>query len=1319
MAFNRYYRKGLLSKARTNELLSKLKPLIPKLERIESETVFCIGSDKKFTTDERNIIEWILENPHYPEGLGKESFLDGRNIMEIAPLMTFETADSTNSVSICRASTLSGVNRLEQGRRYRFVMEKEMTKAQVSQVIKIICDKMTEGNYPDGLLTFTTDKEPLPVQYIPVLEMGVDALAKANRQYGTGMDESDMKYYHYLFTEVYKRNPSDVEFCDLGNAFSEHSRHHLFMARIFIDGKRMPFTLFELVKACNKNLENSIIAFNDNGSAIKGRPLKKLLPNRPGFSSPARMLQLLYHYVLTCETHNHPCLIEAKGGAGTGGRGRVRDNSATGRGGIIGAAISGFIGGNLLIPDYPLPWENSSWVYDSKVESPFSFFVKSTTGDFYPANEHGEPLGLFFAESYGFQVGEDRWEHIKPIMFTGGFSFIDHRHIEKEVPEKGWLVIKVGGHAFRIGFGGGSASSMVHGDNIAKLDWNSVQRANGEMANKIDQIITDFVNMGENNPIRTIEDQGAGGPSNNIKELISKVGGKVWISKLPVGDKTMSDVEIWVCEYQECLAFVIRPEDWELVKYVSNRRKCPCDIVGVVTGDHKIVVMGSDDKTIVEELEMEHLFGEYPQKEFRDERIKLPVKPLYIPPDLTVSGAMNLVPRLMGVTSREWLAHIVDRAVKTSLAQQMCVGPALLPICHHSITQPSNWGYSGQVNSVGHRPPIGLISEEANVRMVIADAMMGMMFAPITKREEIKASANWMLAAKLSGGLAWLYYAAKALKEVLDIVKVDINGGKDSLSLATKVRVGDFEQIVRSLNTLVITLQATCPDFHYKITPDIKLPDKSKLLFVDIAKGSVNLGGSAFAQVLAQTGDTAPDMWDPAGFAKAFDVMQDVLLKRLALSGQKKVRGGGLQAIAEMCYASHCGFEIGLNHPSSDEFHTLFNEETGIFLEVMPDNINQVIDLFSAQGFDGHVHMIGSATREKVMIATFNGKVVLNKRMPKLRSQWRATGYRMQEEHKTRFTVNAERKNNYDPVEPTVKLTFNPDRYPLVSHDYPGKPRVAVLEEEGTNSLTEMMDFVYAGGFEPWPICLIDIIEGRISLKYFRGLCPVPGFSFKDALGAGKGMAAVIKFNETADQEFVDFFNRPDTWSYSPCNAFQVMQWLDLILNIGDKIKAPLLVDNLSEGFESRQPMVRIFDSPAIAFREMVGSVLPIHIDHGQGRFYSPDESVIESIIERNLAPVRFVDMYGASTMDYPMNPNGSDFGITGIVDPTGRHYAGMPHQERTHRKRHFHYLPPELKRFTNSPWLRVMQNYRQFCDETKDLSVAPPRDLYSGFQRI
>jgi phosphoribosylformylglycinamidine synthase len=1317
-SFKRLFLRRFLSEGRTEELIEKLKPILPGLKGIETEKVFCVESDRELKPDEESIVNWLAADLHRPKDFSDRPFLGQRNVMEVAPLLNFETADSTNAVSVCRSCTVRGVSRLEQGRRYGLLMDEELTDEQKERILPLIRDKMTEGYYPQSLLSFKSERKPEAVARIPVLEKGMTALVEANKKYGTGLDEADLNFLHFLLGDVYKRNPTDVEFCDFGNSFSEHSRHHLFNARIIIDGVAMPFTLFELVKATLKNHKNSIIAFHDNGSAIKGRPIRMLLPNRPGFPSPARMLMLLYHYVLTCETHNHPCLIEAFGGAGTGGRGRVRDNGATGRGGVIGSGISGFVGGNLNIPGYFLPWEDPNWRYNPKVETGLSFFTKATLGDFGAANEHGEPAGLYFAESYGFQVGNQRWENIKPIMFTGGCSFIDSRHVVKEEPQPGMLIIHVGGFARRIGRGGASASSLMHGENKEELDWDSVQRADGEMANKLDKLITTLVQMGLLNPIRRIEDQGAGGPLNNIKELVKNLlkntGAKLYLTKIPLGDQTLSEVEIGVCEYQECMAFLIWAEDWPLVKTVADRLKCPCNNVGVVTDDGKFVVYGRDE-SIVEEFELKHLFGEYPQKTFEDKRIKLPVEPLVVPAGMTVRQGMELVPRLMGVTSREWMAHIVDRIVRTCLAQQMCVGPALLPINHYSITTPSNYDYSGQVNAVGHRSPIGLISPEALVRMVVADALMGAMFAPISARNEIKASANWMLAAKLEGGLAWLYDAMYAYRLFTDETEVDTNGGKDSLTTASKVPTEDgSEEIVRSLSTLVFTLQADCPDFRLKVTPDIKRPGESRLMFVDLAKGFARMGGSAFAQVLGQTGDTPPDVNDPRSFNQAFDLVQEILRKQLILSGQKRVRGGLLQTVSEMAYAANCGLQVAFSHPSASLHEILFNEEIGCVLEYLPQRESELHDLFCQAGFEGHIHLIGRPAREKQITATFNGAVILDERMPVLRDIWRDTSYQMKQRHKTRRCVEAERRNLYDPPDPTVKLTFDPDLYPPVEIDYPGKPRVAVLEEEGCNSLIEMMDFVYAGGFEPWPITMTDLQEGRVSLKWFRGLTPVPGFSFKDVLGAGKGWAGSVKFNPTARQEFDDFFARPDTWSYFPCNAAQFILYLKYLLNLPEEI-SPLFITNLSEGFESRFPYVRIFESPAIAFKDLEGSVIPIHIDHGQGRLYSPDPKVIEMLLEKKLAPIRFVDMYGtpAGPEDYPFNPNGSPEGIAGICDPTGRHFAGMPHWERTHRRRHFHYWPREWDSIENSPWLRVIHNYRIFCETTKDLSIEPPREMY------
>ena len=58
---------------------------------------------------------------------------------------------------------------------------------------------------------------------------------------------------------------------------------------------------------------------------------------------------------------------------------------------------------------------------------------------------------------------------------SGGLGQIDHNHLHKADPEVGMLVVKIGGPAYRIGMGGGAASSVPSGSNRADLDYNAVQ----------------------------------------------------------------------------------------------------------------------------------------------------------------------------------------------------------------------------------------------------------------------------------------------------------------------------------------------------------------------------------------------------------------------------------------------------------------------------------------------------------------------------------------------------------------------------------------------------------------------------------------------------------------------------------------------------------------------------------------------------------------------------------------------------------------------------------------------------------------------------
>ncbi len=1294
------YKTPYLSDEKRQALSGVLAETVKGTKGLETESVYYIETAKRLRGSDRRKLHWFVRDKHFPEQTAEISFLGKKNVVEVRPLRNFETADSSESVDIGGDCGIKEVIRVERGERYKIIRDRELTKKEIAEIAPLIYDKMTEGVYRGKPKTLLSNRKPKPVRYIPVMSKGIRALYDANEEYGTGMDDTDIRYYYHLITTTLKRDLTDAEFLDLGNCNSEHSRHHLFRAKLVIDGKEMPFTLMGLIKSTLKNKDNAVISFYDNASAISGFKVSVLIPDEPGMPSPERMRKLLYHFVLTCETHNHPSFIQAYQGAATGRNGRGRDNEAVGRGGIPAAGTAAFLGGNLNIPGYDLPWERKDFYYSPKYEKPLGFYIKGTNGAFNDGNEFGEPLVKVRFESLGFRVGDQRLETYKPIMFSGGLGFIDARHIKKYKPKKGMLVLKLGGKAFRIGVGGGSASSVTAGQNREDLDFNSVQRANGEMAHKVDEVIRACIKLGSRNPIESIGDQGAGGNGNILKEIMDFVGGKIYLRKIPVGDPTMSTMEIWVAEYQEGMVVLVREEGWEIIKSIADREKCPCEIVGVITGDGRAVVIDEKDGTTPVDLNLKDVLGDYPRKTYSDTRVRLPLKPLRLPKRFSAFDAANLTFRLLGVASKEWAVNKADSSVTGKVVQAERVGPFGLPISDYAIIAPSYLDRVGEASSMGMRPTIGLISPEAMARMTAAEALLQLIGVKITSRRDIKSSANWMLAAKWKGGTAWLYDAVVALKDALKILGIDIDGGKDSLSLGVEITLPNGRKIkVRSLGTLILSTYVGCPNIEERVTPDLKTPGNS-LVFVDLAMGKTRMGGSALAQVLGKVGDECPDMDDPNRLNYVFDQMQRFVASGKIESVKIRERGGLAAALCQMSFASGCGVDVSLEHESASVLETLYNEELGFVLECKREHKEEIIAALSQNAF---AYDVGSVVEGRVIRIKHNGATVLDEDMRKLRAIWRETSYRMEEFQTVESCIKMARTNEYDRFRPAFRISFDPDAYKANFKNLSKAVKVAVLREEGSNSHEEAKAACFLAGMVPCDITMTDLTNGRIALDPFRGIIFPGGFTFKDVLGSGKGEAGVIRYNRKARWEIGRFFARSDTFALGICNGCQLMSFFGFLPWRMPEIESPALVRNQSEKFESRFVNVRILPSNSIFLEDMEESTLGIHVAHGEGRFVIP-ENTLKRILDSGLAPIRYVDDDGAITEQYPCNPNGSRFGIAGLSDKTGRFLFLMPHPERTVLPRQWPYWPKEWKN-VNSPWLRMFINARTWCEKTKQFS--------------
>ncbi len=1263
--------------------------------QINNSMEFCfnIESSEPLTDEEISRLQYLLADGFIKETVSASSYFQAaaKDVVELGPRLNFATAWSSNMVSICHATGLDKITRMERSRRY--LMDDSIER---KQFIAEHHDRMTECLYPEPLSTFETGIAPEEVYEVPLIEKGTAALQEIP---GISMDEWDRNFYYDYFVVKHGRNPTIVEIMDLNNANSEHSRHGFFRGKHVIDDKEEPETLMEIVRSTlEANATNSIIAFKDNSSGIRGRDIFTILPDSPGSPSPFSKRKLPYHIIFTAETHNFPTGVAPFPGAETGTGGRIRDIQGTGRGGLVLAGTAAYCVANLQIQNYDLPWEDKDFSYPSNLASGLEIEIEASNGASDYGNKFGEPVIQGFTRSFDMRLSSgERWGFLKPIMFTGGIGQIDDRHIDKAAEDKGMLIVQIGGPAYRVGFGGGAASSMLQGDNVEDLDFNAVQRGDAEMEQKMNRAIRACVEMGEKSLIDVIHDQGAGGPGNVLKELVEKSGGRIDIRKIKVGDPTMSILEIYVAEYQERNGLLIRPENIGEFAAICEREKINCEVLGTVTGDGRFVVVDGQDNSTPVDLELHEVLGNIPQKTFYDRRQKDPLPPLELPEGLTVPHALHDVLRLLSVGSKRFLTNKVDRSVTGLIVQQQCCGPLQATVADVAVVAQSHFELCGAATAIGEQPIKMLVDPGAGARMAVGEALTNLVWAKIDTLEGVKCSANWMWAPKLPGEGAALYDAACAMRDAMISLGIAVDGGKDSLSMAT--RVG--EETVKSPRELVISVYATMEDMTRIVTPDIKRPGASRLLFIDLADGQNRLGGSALAHTCKQIGNTSPDMDNPALLKKGFNLIQECIGMGLILAGHDRSDGGLITTLLEMAFAGNCGLDIELAGTGSPMEH-LFSEELGLVVECTPEKAGKVEELLAEKNIP--CAFIGSTTSEKDIRVQFNGEPVLAESMQELRQVWEETSFQLERLQMNPDCAAEEKQNIHDRKGPEYFMSFSPKESEQEILESLNKPRVAILRDEGSNSDREMTSAFYAAGFEPWDITMTDLLAGKVALADFRGLAAVGGFSYADVPESAKGWAATILFNERLKKMFDDFYVRPDTFSLGVCNGCQLFALLGWVPWQGiEPAEQPRFVGNVSGRFESRWSTVKVLNSKAIMLKGMENLTFGIHVAHGEGRLQFPDEAIHEQVKKAGLAPLVFVDDDGKETEKYPFNPNGSPGGLTGLCSPDGRHLAMMPHPERSFLKWQAHWLPEEMKgELTASPWLQMFQNAYQWCRETE-----------------
>lgn len=1278
---------------------------------VHQETCFNVALTSPLTSEMRDALIWLLSETFDPSGiLPRSHFPTVERVIEVGPRLNFQTAWSANAVTICHACGVPVVSRLERSRRYVFVPTKGDTIPEhvVESFSNAIHDRMTETVYASPLTSFETPATPAPSYSIDVLKDGKSALVEASKRDGLGFDDQDIQYYYTLFAKTMKRNPTNVELFDLAQSNSEHSRHWFFKGKLHIDGREISKHLLDVVRdTLRANPRNSVIAFADNSSTIRGFSVPVLRPILPGTASPLRAEDRDRDVLFTAETHNFPSGVAPFPGAETGTGGRIRDTAATGVGSLVGAATAGYAVGNLHIPGHELPWEDSSFTYPSNLASPLEILIEASNGASDYGNKFGEPVINGFARSYGLRLPSgERREYVKPIMFSGGMGQMEHMHATKGEARVGLLVVKVGGPAYRIGMGGGAASSMMQGENKEDLDFNAVQRGDAEMAQKVYRVLRACVEMGSLNPIVSIHDQGAGGNCNVVKELIYPAGAKIDVRKVWVGDKSLSALEIWGAEYQEQFGLLLLPEHWELFNNLCKRENVVAASLGTVDGSGRIVLWDSEEGRNVVDMDLDAVLGDLPQKHFIDTRAHLPKNPIRLPDDCTVEKVLRRVLSLMTVGSKRFLTTKVDRSVTGLVAQQQCVGPLQLPLADYGVTALSYFSTRGCATAIGERPGLTNLDPGAMARMSVGEMMTNIAGAKLTAREDIKCEGNWMWAAKLAGDCASLYDAAIAMRDVMVGLGIAVDGGKDSLSMAAKCSADSGKtETVRAPGTLVVSGYCTVDDVTAKLTPDLKAPGESRLLHVDISNGKRRIGGGSLGQVYEQVGEVAPDLDDVGMLQKAFDCMQSLIGNHDVLSYHDISDGGLITTVLEMSFGGNCGVDVMIDSGALgvDCVASLFAEELGFVIEVRQGKEDEVRNSFSKTGV--RCDVIGSTRSDYELHVMDRGVEVLGGDVRLWRDVWEATSFALERQQSNIECVRQEQDRLRERTGPEYMVPWSPRRSKSMNETGRRRPRVAIVREEGSNGDREMAAAFHMAGFETWDVCMRDIGSGIVSMKEFDGAAFVGGFSFGDVLDSAKGWAGVVRLNERVKLEFEEFFERKDSFSLGVCNGCQLLALLGRVpFNPQlEATKQPRFVRNTSGRYESRFVTVMVEDANrAIMLRGMSGGRLGVWVAHGEGRAVFPDKDVLRQVEESQLVALRYVDESGSPTMLYPDNPNGSANSIAGLCSSDGRHLALMPHPERCVLKWQWPFLPDSVGQLEASPWLTMFQNAFDWVVESR-----------------
>ena len=1235
--------------------------------RTPQQSVIATAVDHQLNQDEINELCWLYGEAQLVEGESIDGFFVGPRREMITPW-------STNAVEITQNMSLHGISRIEE---YFPVSSKDADHDPMLQ-------RMYDGLNQD---VFTVNHEPEPIKHVENLE-------EYNEQEGLALSPEEIEYLHNVEKQV-GRPLTDSEIFGFAQINSEHCRHKIFGGTFIIDGQEMESSLFQMIKKTTKENPNKILsAYKDNVAFAQGPVVEQFAPKDQSTSDFFQVKDIESVISLKAETHNFPTTVEPFNGAATGTGGEIRDRMGGGVGSwpIAGTAVYMTAYPRLddsttsINGDVKRDWENMlperKWLY----QTPEQILIKASNGASDFGNKFGQPLICGSVLTFEHKEKEEKYAYDKVIMLAGGVGYGTKRDCLKKEPQKGNKVVVVGGDNYRIGLGGGSVSSVDTGRYSNGIELNAVQRANPEMQKRAYNLVRALCE-GDVNPVVSIHDHGSAGHLNCLSELVEECGGEIDMSKLPIGDKTLSAKEIIANESQERMGLLIDEKHIEHVRRIAERERAPLYVVGETTGDaHFSFVQADGVKPF--DLDVAQMFGHSPKTIMRDETVERTYEDVAYS-EANLDEYVSRVLQLEAVACKDWLTNKVDRSVTGKIARQQCQGQIQLPLSDCGVVALDYRGHKGIATALGHAPQAGLASPEAGSVLSVAEALTNLVWAPMADgMKSISLSANWMWPCRSQKGEdARLYTAVQALSDFCCDLHINVPTGKDSLSLSQQYPNG--EKII-SPGTVIVSAGGEVDDIRKVVSPVLVNDKNSSLYHIDFSFDEQHLGGSAFAQSLGKVGSDVPTVKDADYFADCFNAVQEMIKKGWIMAGHDISAGGLITTLLEMCFANtEGGMRINLHDIQGDDMvKALMAENPGVVVQISDKHKDEFKKLMEEAGVS--YAKIGYPVPGERTIVVKKGDYEHIFDIDALRDEWYKTSWLLDKKQSMNGCAD-ERFHNYK--NQPVEMHFN-DHFAGTLQSYgisadrrtPSGVKAAIIREKGTNGEREMAYSLYLAGFDVKDVMMTDLITGRETLEDVNMIVFCGGFSNSDVLGSAKGWAGAFLFNPKAKEALDKFYAREDTLSLGICNGCQLMVELGLI-NPEHTNRAKML-HNTSHKFESTFLSLQIPENNSVMLSSLSGNKLGIWVAHGEGKFSLPEEESKYNVVAKY--------NYAA----YPGNPNGSDYNVAGICSKDGRHLAMMPHLERAIFPWQNAWYPLDRRADEVTPWIEAFVNARKWVEE-------------------